>query len=78
VTEILTKFFKTTSRVVLVVFYTKLTFDDPQGTAIRHLVLERENPQSRYAQDRSWRLFEVKEAPHWVDFTRLLGGLPAG
>jgi hypothetical protein len=75
VSKTLTKFFKTAKRVVLVVFYTKLTFHGPQGTAIRHVALERENPQSRHAQDRSWRLFEdVKETPDWVDFSRLMDG----
>jgi hypothetical protein len=75
VAEMLTKFFKTTNRVVLVVFYTKFTFHGPQATAIRYVALERENPLSLYAQDRSWRLFtEVKEPPDWVDFSRLMSG----
>jgi hypothetical protein len=75
VAKMLAKFFKTTKRVVLVVFYTKFTFHGPEGTAIRHVALERENPQSRYAHDRSWRLFkEVKGLPDWVDFSRLMGG----
>jgi hypothetical protein len=73
VSETLAKFFQATKRVVLVVFYTKFTFDGPRGTEIRHVALERENPQSQYARDRSWRLFEeVKEAPDWVNFTRLM------
>jgi hypothetical protein len=75
VSETLAKFFQTAKRVVLVVLYTKFTFHGSQGTAIRHVALERENPQSRYAQDRSWRLFkEVKEPPDWVDFSRLMDG----
>jgi hypothetical protein len=73
--ETLANFFRTAGRIVLVVFYAKLTFPGPEGTAICYTALERENRQSRYAQDRSWRLFEeVKEAPHWVDFSRLMQG----
>ena len=75
VSDTLAKFFQTAKRVVLVVFYTKLISHVPQGTAIRHVVLERENPYSRHARDRSWCLFkEVKEPPDWVDFSRLMSG----
>jgi len=76
VSDMLVKFFLTAKRVVLVVFYTKFTIHGPQGTAISYATLERENPQSRYAQDRSsWRLFkEIKEPPDWVDFSRLMEG----
>ncbi len=75
VAETLAKFFSTTKRMVLVVFYTKLTFELPHGTAIRHVALERENASSRYSQDRSWRLFdEVREAPDWVNFSQLMDG----
>jgi len=75
VAETLEKFFSTTKRMVLVVFYTKLTFELPQGTAIRHVALERENASSRYAGVRSWRLFdEMGAAPHWVNFSQLMDG----
>ena len=75
VSETLTKFFRDTKRVLLVVFYTKLTFHLAQGTAIRHVALERENPLSRYASDRSWRLFDaVREAPAWANFSQLMDG----
>ncbi len=75
VAETLEQFFSTTKRMVLVVFYTKLTFELPQGTAIRHVALERENASSRYAGGRSWRLFdEMREAPDWVNFSQLMDG----
>jgi hypothetical protein len=75
VSDMLAKFFQTTKRVVLVVFYTKLTIHVPEGTAIRHVTLERENPNSRCVPDGSWCLFhQVKERPDWVYFSRLMDG----
>jgi hypothetical protein len=75
IAETLEKFFSTAKRMVLVVFYTRLTFEVPHGTAIRQVALERENVSSRYAGERSWRLFdEVGGAPDWVNFSRLMDG----
>lgn len=75
VSETLAKFFRTTKRIILVVFYAKLTLDGALGTAIAHVVLERENTQSRFAHGRSWRLFaEVKGPPDWIDFSPLMDG----
>jgi hypothetical protein len=75
VAETLKKFFSTTKRMVLVVFYAKLTFELPRGTAVRYVALERENSSSRYAGERSWRLFDdIRDRPNWVDFTQLLDG----
>jgi hypothetical protein len=72
--ETLTNFFQRTKRIVLVVFYVKLTFPGPQGTYIHYVALERENPQSRYAQDRSWRLFDEDKEADWVNFACLMDG----
>ena len=72
------KFFPTAKRIVLVVFYAKLTSHGAGGDGfIPPRSAQRENPQSRYARDRSWRLFtEVKEPPDWIDFSRLYGRQP--
>jgi hypothetical protein len=78
VAEMLAKFFRTTSRVVLVVLYAKFTARGAHGTAISHMVLERENYKCRYAHDGSWQLFkEVKELSGWVDFSRVMTGTAA-
>jgi hypothetical protein len=75
VADLLEEFFKSAGRVVSVAFYTKLLFHSDRGTAIRHVIFERENSRTRFADRGSWRLFE-NPVPDggWVDFTALMDG----
>jgi hypothetical protein len=73
VPTLLNEFFKGTRRVVLVAFYSKLTTDTPEGTAINYVARQFENADSRFSRTGSWDLFDVtKQKPRWINFSSAL------
>jgi hypothetical protein len=73
--RILARYFGNTKKIVLAVFYAKVVDYGRDVTAIRHIALEKENPNSTFSRLRSWKLFDnVSEAPHWISMNELIGG----
>lgn len=74
--DLLDEFFRSTKRMVLVAFYSKLTTDRPEGTAINHICRQFENRLSRFVRPGTWGLFDVdRQLPGWIDLNAVLGPL---
>ncbi len=71
--EALEEFFRSTQRVVLVAFYSKMTTELAGGTAISYMCRQFENKSVRFDRDGSWGLFDVdQQKPVWLNLSAAL------
>jgi hypothetical protein len=76
--DLLEEFFRTTGRIVLVAFYSRITTELAKGTAINHVCRQFENRHPRFKRAGSWGLFDAEtQVPGWINLNAFLGPMVA-
>jgi hypothetical protein len=71
--DLLEEFFRTTGRIVLVAFYSRMTTELAEGTAINHVYRQFENRHPRFKRAGSWGLFDAEtQVPGWINLNDFL------
>ena len=78
VADLLDEFFNSTKRIVLVAFYSRMTTELPEGTAINHVCRQFESRRSRFERTGTWGLFDPdSQVPGWISLNAFLGPMVA-
>jgi hypothetical protein len=79
VATLLEEFFTSTERMVLVAFYSRMTTELPEGTAINHVCRQFESRRTRFERTGTWGLFDPdSQVPGWISLNAFLGPMVTG
>lgn len=78
VADLLDEFFNSTERMVLVAFYSRITAELSEGTAIDHVCRQFESRRTRFERPGTWGLFDPdRQVPGWISLNAFLGPMVA-